>query len=162
MGCGPAYSLSVWGPTVPGRTQAGCSASLSFQPCTQPPPAQLGRKRACSEQGWSSYFGQSCQALCMRWSHGFLQVERGLHSVGVHALHMTASMFLFINNKYIMNEATGFLWSQSFPFKGRRLGNEHQDRHSESLLSQQLRNLFKKLLLPATRSHSISCLAPLV
>lgn len=42
-----------------------------------------------------------------------------------------------------MNEATGFLWPQSFPFKGRRLGNEHQDRHSESLLSQQLRNLSK-------------------
>lgn len=69
--------------------------------------------------------------------------------------------FCLLITSYIMNEATGFLWSQSFPFKGRRLGNEHQDRHSE-LLSQQLRNLLKKLLLPATRSHSISCLAPLV
>lgn len=49
-----------------------------------------------------------------------------------------------------MNEILRFLFGLKL-FKGRRLGNEHQDRHSESHCYLSLiRNLFKKLPLPAT------------
>lgn len=158
--CGPACSLSVRAQRCQVELKLAAVPTCHSSPDPSLPTAQLGGRRGCREQRWGSYFVQRCQELSTPWLSRFLQVERGLHPCWVPAAPMLAPMLLFTTNSGYWMKQLDFLDLVASHSKVDSRGYEHGDRHFGSLSSQHLRNLFKKLLLLATRSHSISCVAP--